>query len=384
VAGPGPAAAPSSVAGPGPAAAPSSVAGQGPAAAPSSVAGQGLRLRLWLGYKTLIICKIIILVIAGLLINSLVTKKFSVNTDINSIDITKDSVLINKDATNTVLNKQDSSERILTLRESFLNLPSISLDNNSDSASNVSSNVVESVDESIELNDKNKEKNLTSNEEEKITNYALYLTNGEASIDIITEKDSNVIQFYNNLIKHSPDGKSLRSYLGNKKYSEKNIITLMQVILQYLNFYNGQIDGIAGKKFNKAINDYMKYYNIPIEDNFKKEFTKHIFIQIEYIFRIITFIKPISIDKAYIDDDKYIQVSQLFLGLLDIYKGNYNEQYNVETLSAVIKFQKDIGMEPDGIVSNELFYNLMAIYCLSYSKYYSVETLGDNCPFLSD
>jgi hypothetical protein len=145
----------------------------------------------------------------------------------------------------------------------------------------------------------------------------------------------------------------------------------IQIILNYLKYYNEEIDGIYGNKMKQAISDFQKDNHLPVNGQINDILIDYLEIYRKYIYSII---KSLNIDSINIYTNyrmtDIINI-QIYLSLLRLYNGVNYGIFDNETRQAVVNFQKGLNMTDNGEISYELIYNLEIMIYLCYVRYNS-------------
>jgi murein L,D-transpeptidase YcbB/YkuD len=193
-------------------------------------------------------------------------------------------------------------------------------------------------------------------------------------VKIVTNKDKEGIFLYNSLVKANQDGliKMLTAMDNSNDVSVKDL----QLILKLYGLYNGRIDGKYGKNTRLAVINYKKLLNFSnsseLDETFNrymrelKQFSRSVFSNLE--------LNNLTVIANY--SQLHVFEAQGFLYTFDLYNQEIDGLYNEETIKAIKKFQGQIGMRQDGLISKELLVNLHVIYCFCYVNSVTTEELN--------
>lgn len=96
--------------------------------------------------------------------------------------------------------------------------------------------------------------------------------------------------------------------------------------LLYLGFYGGEVDGVWGKQSQAATIEFQRSCNLPVTGLFREEDEKRSIEIIQWIQKVVTLHNPTPLE-------------------IDGLAGKY-------TMAATVRYQKDVGLTPDGIAGN--------------------------------
>jgi peptidoglycan hydrolase-like protein with peptidoglycan-binding domain len=187
-------------------------------------------------------------------------------------------------------------------------------------------------------------------------------------VRLVTNRSNEGIALYNTLVKANRNG--LIDLLISKDITDNVSIEDLQLILKLFGYYNGRIDGLYGKNTQVAVKNYKKLLNFPdnnseLDENFisyvseLKQFAHTVFSNLD--------LNNVTVIENY----TRIQVFEMqgFLYTLDLYDQRVNGYYDEKTIESIKKFQAQIGMRVDGLISRELLVNLHVVYCFCYANF---------------